>query len=310
MSRNRKGFTLVELLVVIGIIAVMISILLPTLNKARQAADTVKCMANMRSLGQAQAMYQAQYKGCIAPLSQWSTAVGGSPFTGNRIRGFNVWALLGVKAGMKQAICPTADQLPEPSWVAANTATRALYTYRYNWLICGVENNAGVTPNLPHCRETPTGSGNWYPNPMKKISNSSETLMFICYPQVIAFQTNELGGSDRGMGSATIKQGTSQVVNGVTRQVVRCVAPVHGKVGLSSYTVTLLDNMPALQGATNVLYCDGSVRSVWVKQGQFNNIADPVTQMSPLDDSSNNGAIRTGNQCLIEGTRIDPTVAP
>ncbi|MEM9108542.1 MAG: prepilin-type N-terminal cleavage/methylation domain-containing protein [Planctomycetota bacterium] len=62
-NHRRKGFTLIELLVVISIIAILVGILLPVLGAARQSAQQLQCLANVRSLAQATATHNVDNKG-------------------------------------------------------------------------------------------------------------------------------------------------------------------------------------------------------------------------------------------------------
>ncbi len=62
-SRASRAFTLIEVLVVVAVIALLVSILLPSLNKARAQARSVVCASNLRQMGYAGLFYQEKYNG-------------------------------------------------------------------------------------------------------------------------------------------------------------------------------------------------------------------------------------------------------
>jgi len=89
--RPEKGFTLVELLVVIGIIALLISILLPSLNSARRSANAVKCLSNMKQIHGGFMMYANDFKQTF-PVAVHATSQLRIPIGANERRWYDLVA--------------------------------------------------------------------------------------------------------------------------------------------------------------------------------------------------------------------------
>ena len=67
----RTNFTLIELLIVIAIIAILAALLLPALNKARQKANSIRCISNTKQLGTSMQMYVDDNNGWFPTIYSW-----------------------------------------------------------------------------------------------------------------------------------------------------------------------------------------------------------------------------------------------
>jgi prepilin-type N-terminal cleavage/methylation domain-containing protein len=117
---TQKGFTLVELLVVIGIIALLISILLPALNRARDQAASVACASNESQFYKLFMLYVDDYKGYCLPASEQGPNVEDDFFSydllGNELGKAGILnSAIGTNGVIKQVFkCPAADHSQDP----------------------------------------------------------------------------------------------------------------------------------------------------------------------------------------------------
>jgi prepilin-type N-terminal cleavage/methylation domain-containing protein/prepilin-type processing-associated H-X9-DG protein len=208
VSSPRRGFTLVELLVVIGIIALLISILLPSLNKARKAAQNVQCQSNVRQLAMAAIMHANDRRGYIptcteheivfndvdpsrqrfqyrsnGQLKDWASAL--LPYLGKR-EDVNFEDAPNDVA--KIFWCPSDDMIDQGGYRMNNVSHEWIkVSYGINADVAAVSNRwgegkVGFTHTLGTYKGQPSYGGGDYGQPLQaklvKIKNSSQTMLF------------------------------------------------------------------------------------------------------------------------------------
>jgi len=142
--RRRNGFTLVELLVVIGIIALLISILLPALNKVREQGRSTVCKSNMRQLFYAQLNYSNENKGRLANPSDIAESypayaaqpagffmMATPPYTLDFVNGV-LWPYIGQGASIRKAIVNCPSDIGDIRPTGPNTAGPRNFSYSFN----------------------------------------------------------------------------------------------------------------------------------------------------------------------------------
>jgi len=230
----QRAFTLVELLVVIGIIAILIGILLPALNRARESANAVKCAANLRSVGQGIALLLVENKGVYPAAYRYNLPDGEPARTlesepEDPTNGYTHWSYYifsangGSTTGEAAFMCPSLDEggLP-PTNPAAKDMIDGQKRSAGNGVVDKQARRCAYTVNEAVCprNKFDVNGAKGYPHKAQlvrqsSIRNASETIL-----------ATEFWENWRIIVPEKDEEGTST-------DVVKSHRPVHGFMGAS-----------------------------------------------------------------------------